>query len=938
MLRGNTEGHVGRLKKPVRRSNPALGPRPGAEPPAAPEPGPARPDPSPGGDGGAQAGPSPAADPEAPHARPRRRAPLSPVLLALLLFLLPGVPGGSPIGPPPAPSAPATVLAALEIRVQDGRGAPVPGAVLQVRGGPERAMTDARGDARLVLEAPAGHLARFSVERAGFERNDGEVALAAGPNRVTIALREGGRLEGLVVDDEGHPLEGAVVLARPTSDEGREPWRRETDADGRFSFDTLALGEQRVDIDADRMEQTTRRVMASLTAGDPVRFALHRTGLIDGRVVDADDAPVAGARVTLAGSGVWPPRDLETDAEGRFRVEGVPGGVYELRAASPGRVSEPREGILLAAGGHAEVDLVLGPAFALSGRVLEAGTGVAVAGAEVLVAEDALSFSPRAARTAADGTYRVDGLRGVPHRVSVRAEGFVPIIGETRTPAVAAVAVIELVRGAVVAGVVVDDDDRPVAGARIDVVSADGPSPGLTTAAMPATGGFRAALFEAALTGPVPLRGGELGVTLGEVPPIPLVPGTGAAVGGLDPAAGVTDAQGRFSVQGVVPGRVRVLALHPDHAPGSTEPFDVVSGGERTDLRIVMPAGGTVDGRVVDARGFPVERVRIELVSPSEPYPRGAITASDGTFVFEAVAGPVTVTAYPMELAPVAASVEVPTGAVVRVELTLDGDSEVLHGRTVDDRGFAVAQVRLVVRSLRANRPVARIATSGDDGTFDVTGLPPPPYSVEADHPDYAVVRVPRVARVPDELTVTLISGASVRGLCIDSWTRAPVPFARVELMTTAQTVRLERAVSDVRGRFEVVRVPRGAYELRISASGYLPVARPVAMEASARGLEDLDLAELELAPAGTVEGTVVDAYGHPVAGAQVTLADATDRPGGVRTDAEGRFVLPGVPPGDVTLAARHAEQGTGVAGPLRVLPGDTTAGALIHLARDPTR
>ena len=47
---------------------------------------------------------------------------------------------------------------------------------------------------------------------------------------------------------------------------------------------------------------------------------------LDGRVVARDGGPVAGARLSLAGTG----RDTTSDAEGRFCLDGLEPGGYRL--------------------------------------------------------------------------------------------------------------------------------------------------------------------------------------------------------------------------------------------------------------------------------------------------------------------------------------------------------------------------------------------------------------------------------------------------------------------------------------------------------------------------------------------------------------------------------------------------------------------------------
>ncbi|HEU4456296.1 MAG TPA: carboxypeptidase regulatory-like domain-containing protein, partial [Longimicrobium sp.] len=85
-------------------------------------------------------------------------------------------------------------------------------------------------------------------------------------------------------------------------------------------------------------------------AGVPV-LAAARPGVLEGTVWDSTAAaPLAGARVSLAGTGAA----AETDAAGRFRMEGVPAGSYTVTFAHPAL------GPLAAAARPATVDLAAG--------------------------------------------------------------------------------------------------------------------------------------------------------------------------------------------------------------------------------------------------------------------------------------------------------------------------------------------------------------------------------------------------------------------------------------------------------------------------------------------------------------------------------------------------------------------------------------------------
>jgi RNA polymerase sigma factor (sigma-70 family) len=132
--------------------------------------------------------------------------------------------------------------------------------------------------------------------------------------------------------------------------------------------------------------------------------------------------------------------------------------------------------------------------------------------------------------------------------------------------------------------------------------------------------------------------------------------------------------------------------------------------------------------------------------------------------------------------------------------------------------------------------------------------------------------------------------------------------------------VGLPNTRSDAEGRFVVPGVPPGAQHVVIQASGLRSFsrARVRVQPGKARGLSRVVLGEGE-----EVFGTIVDAKGRPVSGAQVRVAAAPPAAAAktirgmpeIRfatpvkvTDARGEFAVSGVPRGPVTIAYRRRD------------------------------
>ncbi len=703
-------------------------------------------------------------------------------------------------------------------------------------------------------------------------------------------LQPASKMTGRVLSATGEAIEGASVhVRRRAPDAAPVPFSAETDDAGAFGFDTLHAGTYSVRIVYGGLPPVLRDIF--IRPGEPfhLQVALEATSVIAGRVIDRAGEPASGAKVILAGSGVWPPRERRTDERGEFRFDDVPTGIYEVRAHRGATVSRPREGLRLEPGGSASVTLTLEPGAVLVGTVTDANDQSPIEGAEIIVSEHGIAMHPRVARTDALGQFRVEGLRRRGHQVNVRADGYVvepPITAAPSEPLE-----VTLRPGGTVSGTVYDAYDRPVRNARVEVLGLAGI--GLTNTAER----FRDSLFERQLRGPLATAAGELGVTMGSVP---LLPVSGEHVLGI-----TTDEEGKFEIRGVAPGEIQVLCQHRDNAPVLSEPH-ALRPRESLELSLVMPRGATIRGRVVDDRGFPQGDIIVELRAQDEHAPRMTLAGPDGTFSFRGALGVVILTALPQGRSAARMRLEVASGPDVDVSLVLGDPSETLHGRVRDARGDPLADVHVRIRTLSAGTPHRANTKTGDDGTFSFEGLPAPPYRVEADHPGHALMRVEPVASTRDELEITLEAGGAVSGRVLDDWTREPIPAAMVELVTREDDV-FTSARTGADGRFALSRVPIGSYVAKFASADHLPREVEVELSEDRGGIRDADLENVWLAPGGSITGEVRDALGRAVSSARVSISGREES---VRTDVEGVFTLTGLSPGYVSLVVSHPRAG----------------------------
>lgn len=534
----------------------------------------------------------------------------------------------------PAQTAVASDAAALQLapaaelrgRVEDERGRPVDGAQLRLdladRALPPPAearwmRSDAAGSFRLPGIDPVptywlrasrpGHVAaRLTVS--------GLVGGHTAPP-VRVVLPRGREARGVVLDAAEQPLSGATVRCLPSAlAADAEGWLTADEAlrtavsggDGGFLLTDLASGRVDLNVTAPGFAPAWARGVELPPIEDEAApidigtFVLEPEAALAGSVVDTDGAPVEGAVITVAESGTparWPrdgdaPPSTSSDAEGSFTVRGLaPGDLVNLHAEHPDYVAND---VQATAGDGAEVAIVLAPASRLEGRIVDAD-GAPVAGAAVLATVDhaavsrgGAAFAGRrtlgSARSDDDGHFVVRGVEPCRMRLQALAPGFLPVATDVEVTEGEVLADLELVldRGAAVEGTVRDADGLPVAGAQVAAV----------------------------------VDSGDLASRL------------------QTPVA-VADADGRYRLTGLAPGRWTLRAEHPDHVRAEAR-LEVRPGDNTLDLR--LGRGVEVAGQALDAAGEPVAGARVSLVAESEARAFDpAATGGSGGFRFRAV-------------------------------------------------------------------------------------------------------------------------------------------------------------------------------------------------------------------------------------------------------------------------------------------------------------
>lgn len=202
--------------------------------------------------------------------------------------------------------------------------------------------------------APDGNYGVGGVQAGPFElfAQEGEsglmttvngVGAASGTVRLDVVLPPSATISGKVLDNSGRPLAKASVYARSSGMPSFDRYT-ETDADGNYRLEQLALGQ--VAVVVQDMASSLLATGALTLSRDQQQATLDmalpsEVAALEGTVVAADgSSPVADAPVTFATSRSFALADslwvqAKTDSAGKFALPALPVGPYQVVAADP---------------------------------------------------------------------------------------------------------------------------------------------------------------------------------------------------------------------------------------------------------------------------------------------------------------------------------------------------------------------------------------------------------------------------------------------------------------------------------------------------------------------------------------------------------------------------------------------------------------------------
>ncbi len=783
-------------------------------------------------------------------------------------------------------------------------------------------------------------------ERLGNPARGEELELA-------IALTPGAAVSGVVVDGAGRPVAEALVSAwSPGLAFGLDDERlRRTQSDERGRYRLAALPTGRVKISADhplRLDSAKVAVQVpeegELTEVDLV---LEDGRRIIGRALLESGAPAAGARVrawfditrasgpSLFNASRGARSETLADDEGRFVLSGLGAGPFVVSA----EVEAPEGG---AAGqapwtGRADgalpsevpLTLVLRPPLALRGRVVDSA-GVPVPAFEVSVRREvmgefveATAAYRRASVEDEEGRFALEGMESGTWTVDVSGPNLVAaerpqvVLPQEGDPVE-----VRVVRSATAQGKVLDSDGDPVQGARVH------------------------------------LAGASVGWQM-VVDPFPDAPTTQSGE------------QGEFTLSGLSPGRLSLVAEAAGYAPSEAVALDLEEGALADGVVLRLTDGGRLVGRVYDEEGKDARGWVVIAFHGIDFSQRLASTDGGGHFAIDHMrpgswmvvamnpAMELQVGEEGIDMSSMMGQFEMTQARIVEGEETHvvigapPEDPVRIFGKvTLAGEAYRGAVVSFIPEGSGLYENMSNCAV-GEDGGYEMTLDGPGNYIVSIQALSSATGQqssIEYLVEVPEreeyEHDFDLPRGR-ISGRVLGPG-RRPAAGARVTL-TPDREARTDaffgghytEIATDGAGAFDVKGLRPGTYRLSVGGSSpwsgalQTPYGRVVTGGLELDEGEWLRDIELRLEEPGTLDVTVLDAAGHPLPQASVFVRDAAGHMleplSMVTSDDAGHCEYTGIAPGEVTVSARVGPLTCEESAPVTVGAGKRTA-VTLHL------
>jgi len=349
------------------------------------------------------------------------------------------------------------------------------------------------------------------------------------------------------------------------------------------------------------------------------------------------------------------------------------------------------------------------------------------------------------------------------------------------------------------------------------------------------------------------VRGRVLDKTTGD----PIAEARVRTFGGLDPqleffgtVTVISARDGSFTLTGVPLGAHTLMATHPDFV-GDVDPMTLFGGMQRggaggppifpegsrdAERNVEMTPAESLTGTVLAADGSPAQGASVAEVGDQNMViqqllgggPLAATSDENGAFVLKGVrpGREVSIAATHRDYGP-SEDARVRPGEPVTLRLA---EPLAIKGVVVDEANAAIAGVRVQATRAASRVPQApfdsgsaRPSITDEEGRYLVRNAPFGELTVTFDHPDYAIATV---TTTKSDLGRTVLSrGGTIEGTAVDGDGKPVVGITvhawSQEMQFAGGGRRNANAVTDEQGRFAMRGLAEGEYQLRTWDQNY---------------------------------------------------------------------------------------------------------------------
>jgi protocatechuate 3,4-dioxygenase beta subunit len=681
--------------------------------------------------------------------------------------------------------------------VRNGRGEPVVGAEVFSFGegsGPRQASTDPEGRFRLEGLSPERGV-MLNVRADGYAPLQRTVSPPA--DDLSLVLTTSGTIRGRVEDaGSNRPITDFTASVREPRGGGMggmrvvlgggQPDRSFQSADGTFELTDVAPGKWSVSASSPgyRPAEVTGVEVAEGETKEGVVLQLKKGAVVTGRVLDPRrGSGIPNAAVSWREDGGGPAMAIiagfgggqnsqTTDADGRFRFDGLPGGKLNVTASHPDFLDTSKP-VDVPEEDETTLDLTLSVGGAIAGTVVGKDGRTPVAGAEVELDEQGSGRSRGgdSARADGSGNFLFEHLKAGRYRVTARSSA-----------------------GSSVAREVVLAESQRLDGVLLEMASG--------------------ALVRGTISG---LPAGRLG-------------GVRVFGSGRDyEDGGITDDDGRFTLRDVPPGVLRVSASTAfPSGRSASKTVDVPEGAGEVPVEIVFEGASRLSGRVTRGdRAIPGAFVMAVPDPPGSPGGRAnGQTDENGQYALEGLTDgnyQVTLSGQGVSYRKAFVVSGETDGDIVLPAVSISGvvteagSNEPLEGASVQ------------LESGRETTLAMRRAVTDSRGFYSIEDVDAGNYQLTARKERYELKTQPvSVGSSGVEVNVALARGAGLAIRAVDGLTGLPMRGVTALAFAAGGTLAFSGMVSlDSEGDGEITSLAPGSYSLYLFSDGYAPRSLP---------------------------------------------------------------------------------------------------------------